>query len=458
MTIRLRVVWKNAGHPLLPEAGAAIRAEADGAPLTPVAVKAGLREFDVPSGTAKVSLKAEFTASFGPVGSGQHRVEPRSEVVLSAAQTYTVVNNGTELDPDFDPAFLQQHPLIDTKTLATGNGAVLAQIHTEFVDIREFWRRYSAADIASKADADLYKRDHDAAATDLVPLGFTSGDPKIWLITAPISLAFPDRSDISALVFYRPANDAYSRIDQVQSMFRANRYLLPQIPGSTVVEESDQFRDGYVWLRAEFEKAVSAAKRPVVLLQPWPSNTNFGLATSRQLPELVNAAIRLLWTLKIIAVDRAGVRLGRLGISGYSAGGVAMWQSLANNGKAVRELFSFDANDTAANAERAIRWFRSNPDNRLRMSGGLHIAANRAIEQAILKLDPGAATRVSAAPRSRADFAAGVNPYWDHVVALEPQLRFDLNALHQFAIFGSFPGTSTPRVSFLEQFLNDSGF
>src|SRR5690606_33700402 len=187
--------------------------------------------------------------------------------------------------------FLQQHPLIDTKTLANGNGAVLAQIHTEFVDIRKFWKEYSAADRTSKADADLYERDHDAPATDLVPLGFTSGDPKIWLITAPISLAFPDHNDISALVFYRPANDAYSRIDQVQSMFRANRYLLPQIPGSTVVEESDQFRDGYVWLRAEFEKAVSAAERPVVLLQPWPSGTQFGLATSRQLPELVNAAI-----------------------------------------------------------------------------------------------------------------------------------------------------------------------
>ena len=106
-----------------------------------------------------------------------------------------------------------------------------------------------------------------------------------------------------------------------------------------------------------------------------------------------------------------------------------------------------------------MRWFRSHPDKRLRLSSGLNVAANRSIELAILKLDSGAANRVTVVPRSYSDYAPGANPRWDHATALQPQFRGDPWVWHQYAIFGSFPGSPTPpHVTFLEQFLNDSGF
>jgi hypothetical protein len=185
--LKLRVTWPNAGHALLPESGADVRAEVGAAPLPLASKSQGRREFDIPDGTARVVLKATFTASFGAVASAGKNVGPLSHPVLQVEQPYDVVAGGTMLQPVDIPAYGKNHPLVDTKVMANVNGAALAQIRTEIVNITPFWMAY--ADYASE-----YADEHDPS-TELVALGFTGGHPLIGdlsgQIASRVSAEFP---------------------------------------------------------------------------------------------------------------------------------------------------------------------------------------------------------------------------------------------------------------------------
>lgn len=454
MTLKLRVTWPHAGHPLLPEAGAAVTVTADGSPLTPTLQQPGKREFEIPPGTGAVHLTVSFTASFGPVGS----VSPMSAEVLRAEQPFTVVDGGTRLEAEFLPEFLQHHPLIDTKSIANVNGAVLAQVYTDFVNIGPFWKAY-----ADDPHLAVYNQEHHPQ-TELVALGYTGGDPKIWFASIPDTCLIPPNTEMFCLVFFRPENDPYSRIDQQHSMFRLNRYLLSQVPGDTNPAKADVFRPQsnnkpYIWLRCGFEEALHTSRIPVVMLHPWPNVVDYGHATTNRLPGLAHAALRLLWAQGHIAVNRADVRLGRLGIAGYSAGGLAMWQALRNNKPHVRELYVFDAVGTPANKGHGVQWLGLHPSNRLRMTGGAQLVSNEAARRLVEQTGGDLPGRFTAVPPDAMAYRLGINPHWDNVTELLPQLQLVKNAWHQFAIFGSYPGSAAPpHRTFLQQFLEESGF
>jgi hypothetical protein len=450
MTMRLRVEWPNADHALLPEALAKIEVKADGAALTALVTNKGVREFELPTGTAKVELRATFSAKLRAVGN----TPEQQHQVLFARQEYEISAAGVVSILDMPPWF-QPHPLVDSKALANANVGILARIRTEFVDIHEFWRAYCATDQLSLDERDLYDADTHPDAR-FRALGFTAGAPLIWLASYPHSVVRTTSADVSCLVYFRPANENYTRVDQKHSMFRPNRFLLAGVAGDPNPDRADRFiSPNYVWLRTAFERALVQAGKPVVLLQPWPSGTNVGLATTNRLPELAFGALRRLWTLNEIALDTMDIRLGRLGISGYSAGGTALWRALANNMETVREVFSFDANGTAANAGNAVRWFKKHPDNRLRMSGGLQIGANVGIENSIADTSG----RVTVVPKSAREYIDATIPQWKYCTELQPQLRSDAGAWHQFAMFGAFPGVDGPQTTcVLQQFLELSGF
>ncbi|WP_437682187.1 hypothetical protein [Sorangium sp. So ce131] len=455
--LKLRVTWPNAGHPLLPESGADVRVEVGGAPLPLAARSQGVREFDIPDGTGRLVLKATFTASFGAVGS----VGPMSHPVLQVEQPYDVVAGGTMLEAANIPAYVKSHPLVDTKVMANVNGAALAQIRTEFVNITPFWMAYAA-------EAPEYAADHKPGETELVALGHTGGKPLIWFATVPAACAAPPAPGIGCLVFFRPQSYTYSRVDDAHhDMFGLNRLLLKPVddPRAEIWKRDMFLADPsnnnwpYAWLRAGFEDALSRSGKPVVLLHPWPSGSDFGAATGASLPALAGGAIRLLWAEQRLAKNRGGIHLGRLGIAGYSAGGLSMWAALANNKQRVSEVYAFDARGTPANAGAAIQWFNSRSDTVLRMTGGYQLAANDGIRISIEKLAGGPAPRVTATPPSKKAYEAGSNPLWDHVVTQHPELRERDDYWHQFAAFGGYVAMPGPfAVTFLQQFLQDSLF
>jgi hypothetical protein len=469
MPLTLRVTWRHAGAPLLPDALSDVRATVDDAPLSPAKSGPGLREFELPEDVARVALTARFSAAFDAVEDRP----PAQHEVLAVEQAYDVVAGGTRLQPIAGPENARAHPLVTTKPAAE-HGVFVAEIGTDFVDVTPFWLAYAD-------NVEEYLREH-RPGTELVVLGATAGDPKIWFASIPAACQSPPGEGLSALVFYRPESYPYSRIDQRHDMFGLNRYLLrPDPDPEAEFWARDVFakdpRDGsrWVWVRAGFEDALAASGKAVVMLCPWPSGASFGHATSARLPGLVEAALRFLWGQRKVALGRPTVRLGRLGLAGFSAGGLALWSALASNTRRVAEVFSFDARGTAANTPTLLRWFQGDPSRRLRMTGGYQLAANEAIRK-VLARSGGA--RFSSSPPDKNGYLPGANPRWDHVCSdLEPQeietCASTEPVWHQFALFGGPPvprragqegrqqeqEQEAPRsVTFLQRFLEDSGF
>jgi hypothetical protein len=456
--LKLRVTWPNAGHPLLPETGAKIDLQVDGAPLTPTVQKKGIREFEIPDGAGKARLEVSFTASFGSVKLTKKLTRPpQSAEVFSALQDFTVVDGGTRLEADMMPGYLQHNPLIDTKSIANINGAMLAQVHTEFVDITPFWEAYWGDYVQT------YKDDHKPG-TKLFPLGYTGGKPLIWFASVPDACWDPPTTEIPCLVFYRPDFLDYKRIDEANGMFRVARFLLSPIEGSTDPWSSDVFRlqkNNVPWipLRASFEEALHASGRPLIMLHPIPNYIDFGESVTKKVPELAAAIVRYLWGAGLVSIMSADVRLGRLGLAGYSSGGTALWRALRACFETVREAYSFDCQETAANQALAVSWLASNSSNLLRMTGGIRLGENEAIRRVLEQRGGDLPSRFTATPRDRSAYAHGANPHWDHVVSVLPEHQGQPWSWHQFAVFGSFPGTAAaPHRTFLQQFLEESRF
>jgi hypothetical protein len=461
MTLKVRVTWVNAGATLLPEALAEVNLEVSGSPL-PVARKSvGLREFDIPDGTTKVTLKAQFSVKFGAVGAEP----PKEEVVWFAEQSYDVVATGTELSPIDIPRYVKAHPLVELHAATATQGAALIRLRTELVDITPFWFAY--ADYAGEWASEHHPKGN------LVALGSTGGNPKIMFASFNDACLSPPKAGISCLVFFRPAiSYANNRVDQKHTMFGLNRFLLKPVDDPNAdFWKRDIFNqhgpagkeEWYFWLRCGFEDALDRCGKSVVMLHPWPNGIDFGAAAGPKLPDLAAAAIRFLWARQRIAKDRGGIHLGRLGISGYSAGGIALYSALASNLERVDEVYAFDARGASGSAGTVVQWFTKKPDSRcLRMSGGFQLAAHAAIKAAIEK-KLGATARVSADPPSEKGYDPGVNPIWDHVMSkvkdVHPEYWKEHGLWHQLAMFGGYIAMPGPMMlTFLQRFLQDSDF
>ncbi len=292
-----------------------------------------------------------------------------------------------------------------------------------------------------------------SSGSELRALAYTGGKPLLWFATYPDRLAFPPSTEISCLVFFRPENDFYSRIDQPHNMFRLNRFLLSPVtvaptPDADYWTADQIIKVKFPWLRAGFEQAVVDSGRHD--------------AATEQLPNLVFSALRLLWAESEIAMDRFDLQLGRLGLSGYSAGGTALWQTLRANIGRVAEVYAFDAADTHKNPSLAKSWFQQHDDACLRMVGGYTFAPvgcgigpNLQVAERI----GDTSGRVSVMPGDPQEYDDGSIPHWVYATALHPRVRPSGDYRHQFAIFGSYPGKATPpNKTFLQQFLESSGF
>lgn len=455
MKLEVKVTWANAGHALLPEALAEVTLTAGSSPLSAKASKTGERHFEIPDGTTNVTLNAQFSVAFGPVGK-----EPaKKEVVWRATQPFTV-KDGTELVPTDIPAYVKGHPLVETHAASGTKGAVLLRLRTEFVNITPFWLAY-----AEKSAE--YTSDHDPKAS-LVALGYTGGKPLIWFASFTDTCLTPPKPAMSCLVFFRPATRyAYNRVDQVHSMYGLNRFLLKPVDDPAadywkrdVMTMPVPAPEGAgIYVRCGFEDALVRSGKAVVMLHPWPSINDFGAAQSSMLPRLCEAAIRFLWAEQRVAQNRGAIQLGRLGVSGFSAGGLPLFEAVGSNADRVDEVYSFDGVGANAAAPRLIQWFNKSPTTRcLRMSNGHQMASHLAIKAAIK-----ASTRVSADPESPHGYDMGVNPMWDHAVSeLEkgkPEVRKYPGLWHQFSAFGGYISSSGPfAVTYLLRFLQGSDF
>ncbi|MDQ2644135.1 MAG: hypothetical protein M3020_09990 [Myxococcota bacterium] len=474
MTIRVRVTWPNAGHPFLPEAGAKITVEADGASVPEVSRAKGVREFSIETVPGKIVMKAEFSTKLRAVG----LTPPQEAVVLTAAQRYRVTSGGNDIRPEFVDPFQQHHPLVDSKILTAGHTAILAQIQTDFVNVTPLWNAYTQSGNDDVPHLDQYKAESNPGSVTLTALGYTKGKPLLWFASIPNAAFLTSRSSVPALVYYRPALQPYTRLDQRHTHYRLNRFLLspdPSAPASDFLR-ADRFLPmpgggTHYWLRCGFERSLAASNKELVMLHPWPSGTDFGDAANKALPGAAQAALRFLWSEKLLAANRFQLSLGRLGLMGYSAGGAVLWRALGANGPRTSEVYAIDANQTGAQGALLSSWFRGaterGEDPRLFMAVGLHVAqgaqvtaqvaANMAKKQLQVPAD-----RLLSLPRLQSEYANGTIPDFVRVAGGQRAFFTDPSALHQFPAFGRYPRTpgepAAANPTFLQRFLELSGF
>ncbi len=361
-----------------------------------------------------------------------------SREVWSAEQTFTVDAKGG-LSADDMPDFKGPHPLIELTDASNTNGVALVTLDLTFVDVTEFFKAYQRPD-----DAQEYKDDHKEKV-EWRALGFTPGNPLIWHVSIPE--ACTSASKMGCLVFFRPSNQQYQRLDQLQDEYgELVRYLLaPMTLDAEVVKHvlrldlarrSDRLSlvgvDGeprlFDLLRSGFEQALARSKKKVIILQPWPMNVSFGAAASSDLPDHCDAVLNLLWAKQLVGKGQSEATRRRLGIAGFSAGRHALWSTLDLNLDDVDEVYAFDAGDYRAG--RVIDWFKgaatkTQPAGRkrkLRLTGSPLadrsqvpiVTRNAAVKSAIGSTN----ADVTAEPADVVDYRApGINLKWDYVLS-----------------------------------------
>ena len=480
MTIRLQVKWPNAASPLLQNP--TVTLTVDGADVAAISQAPGNHQFDIADGSASVNLAVEFKPTM-PIAKGV----PIDLVVLSADQAYIVT--GSTLTPDplpfrmVDGQIIAQnvHPLIDT--ISTGNavaGLTIAEVRTEFVDMTDMWK------LRADQDAfDIFEAESEPEIA-FVAIGATGNTPPMWFASFPVGLTTPT-PEVGTLVFFRPAlSNSYRQpfeIDGFETQNALNRYLLsPRDSRSSVIvrgQAQNRSADSFffvngtgapIFLRASFQRALVQSGKQIVLLQPWPQGgTNFGQAATARLPTLLKGILRFLRGMGFIGASFPNVTPGRLGLSGYSAGGPGALAALRSNAPLVRELYLFDPMFLATAADSVIQWATRTADFRLRMTGEIAFGSMHAIRQSVVRRVGGEAgdAFVTALPETKARFltvARGGWPWWNFAIGFIPQDRFDFHNHHQFVLYGgaefelAADSSVTSFTPFMEEFLKGSGF
>ena len=489
--INFRVQWPNASHVLL--ATPTIDVKVDDAPLAALVQLPGLHDFQIPDGASKVELLVTFSATlvfiqrvtfdpdtFDPI------VEPDTLnpfTLFQAGQNYRVEQDALIADTavifgtgavDFTRTV---HPLIQTVSAANAvSGVAVAEVRTEFLDITAHFLAN-----ADETDAEIRAIDTEPES-DFIALASTGAQPPLWFAHYPkdVDTGTPT---ISVLTFFRPHGHytyatAFDMSHRQRGLSDLSRYLLApkdQAPidlvrGPTRREDRFTFADPFYPLRIGWQQAVLRSGKQMVVLHPWPtSGLQFGAALTSKLPIVADQILRFLHGMGRIAASQPTVQMGRMGVAGYSAGGVPAVQAMKTNRSRVKELYLFDPFPFIPEIPFVIDWAFKTQDFRLRMTGANFWGQCETVRRTIIAGLSGEAgdAFVTLRPVSLAVFKPedkGGGHYWNYVIHTQPQMQFDFNVHHQFAAFGGdqlefdddFAMIS--NTTWLEEFLTNSGF
>jgi len=287
------------------------------------------------------------------------------------------------------------HPLVALPSAQQSTSLVNMAITTDFVDVTLRWLEVLFP--ASSDDRKTWET-NDHFNTKFRVLACLNGFPTLWFASIP--QACEAAIAVSALVFFRPAgypyhvngddlasvfSDAHKAVDPNiagAGFFRIWRFLLspvcnrigvPPDPAAGTPAPKPTDRDLRLldhWLPvanvlAGFERALRDVGKPVVVLFPAPEAANYGVvpraANTASLFDLAETAVACLHAMDAVMAGAntknrfSGLR--RLGVAGFSFGGVPMWQALSAATRAataniaknrIQEVYAFDANGWSA--------------------------------------------------------------------------------------------------------------
>jgi hypothetical protein len=399
MSAQLKITWNNASSTLIGNGDAddLIMVEADGTvqPEDKSRRTPGTRYFAISKAAV---IRVEFNLKSHIDWGGKSF----DDSILKIIQYFPYVS-----DPNFNWAYevdggkiTGMHPQVSLPYALQSSGAstINMRITTDFVDITKRWM-----DCLQPEHLAIRKIWNQAPHfdTEFRVLACLSGFPKLWFASIP--KACKNGSDTSAMVFFRPSGYAYNVVgddlrstfneihnsylqdvnvgNQVQqkpyyTFFSIMRFLLSPVcdrtgmapepaaktppAGASLLDTCmlDHMPETKIIL-AGFEKALSNAGKPVVVLFPTVDLSAYGSpdypeasANSFNLYNLAHNAVATLHGQGLV-MQKQFTKLKRFGVGGFSFGGEPMWASLAAakgahiKGKIknhIQEIFAFDVN------------------------------------------------------------------------------------------------------------------
>ena len=343
--------------------------------------KKGRWHYTIPSGVSQVRLKVRVvdpTLSSGPP-------------LASVEQTFSV----SPLAPSSAGLYGRLHPRV-VNTKAVSAGVIDAELDFTFLDVTDLARglqslcevRLPNPTTTAAMLKDFYGGAHYGASTRIYE--YTGGRPATWVVVLPPAVRAPrvvddNRAPISVCIFYRPVDNGYKDIFDVQ-LHPIFRYI---------AEGQDPI-SRFFWLREDakffwalgkspnygfnfappcgYERQVSAQKQ-VMLACPVPHGDDFGDAVTKVAPladQLVRAAhARMIDTDGI--EPKAPVRRNRIALAGFSYGGGVALEALRLNGPSVSEIYMFDpAHFNDRHVRYLARWLAADTQRKARLVRGEH--------------------------------------------------------------------------------------
>ena len=337
-------------------------------------------------------------------------------VTVTTADTTTVVErftqgfvvHGTDVDADFAewanhrrPGAI--HPRISGSLRPVG-GTITLAVDLTFLDMTAALAAAGPAALEDYNPGDLTDaRNPDRGLPHHGCLTYAfeltrAPVPKTWFVVVPPSLVcqprtpltatpsptlVPDQrallvSSVDVLTFFRPSVPRpYDRIENTPVTLLVSRYLVdPPVFAPFFARPATSPSRWLPFPRAGLEGQLARSGRRVLLVLPWPSESQFGVAERSALPDLLASLVVAAHATGIIAAARpAPVEMGRVGLAAYSHGGDAAIKAwlLPSVRDRCSELYLFDANSTEklTKDEKLVRdWLARDRTRKLRMIGG----------------------------------------------------------------------------------------
>ena len=385
--IRLTIRCDNAEHFTLSEFTPRLRvAERE---LVPTDDTRGAWVFEIDSALAKLSLVVEIAAPEPPFEDDESYPRPlyrfEQRIVVSASE---LVFDGAEGEWE-GPA----HPRCVLSSFSAGDNTLAElELDLRFIDVTAYWDWMQSERLRLEPfEAHLFmatEEDYmvpvpapelDGHAIDgcqVRLLQYTGPDgPPVWAAVIPAAASGLSGAAINSLLFFPPARGApysdicgYNRWQLDRYLYRAPR---PETPYFVDRIEGIWWNQAYP--RCRFASQLTNSGKPVVLVIPAASGSDFGAARGRGAKALIGSVLTALWSGEHIGTFiREGLEPGRFAVGGFSYGGQVAIDCWRRNKLEIDELYLFDPNPGKFNryASAMASWSEG---KKVRLIGGWYL-------------------------------------------------------------------------------------
>ncbi len=361
--------------------------------LVPIDNTRGAWVFEIDNAVAKLCVVVEIAAPEPPFADDesypgwlyrfeQHIVVSQNELVFHKAEG------------DWEgPA----HPRCSVLSFSAGDN-ILAEIALDlrFIDVTAYWdwmhsevhrlRPFNAHFFVATEEDYMVPEpppELDGSAIDgcqVRLLQYTGPEgPAVWAAVIPEAVRGLSGAAINSLLFFPPARGAPYYDIRGFNRGQLNRYLC-RPPRPETPYFVDRFDDTW-WNqnhpRCRFASQLTNSGKPVVLVMPAASGSDFGAACGRGAKALIGSVLTALWSGEHIGTFvREGLEPGRLAVGGFSYGGQVAIDCWRRNQLDIDELYLFDPNPGKFNRYKSAMasWSRG---KMVRLIGGWYLDSLR---------------------------------------------------------------------------------